>query len=193
MAHQFLKRTHTATLTSRTSLICFPNKLSSEINFIKKLASWNGVPRPAVKCIIHLVLDTTNKSNDNANHLRYWPFTFVSLTIAIVEKVQSNCVKTQYDVNKLSFVAPEIKQLLCLIRLFFIFLVLIVVPITLAKQKRFYQRSVEHAWTDNNRAVYKHLNYCTGSMQHLFVWYCIFEFVTVLRHHPLFKTVTNLI
>ena len=31
-------------LTSRASRICSPNKLSSEINFIKKLASWNGFP-----------------------------------------------------------------------------------------------------------------------------------------------------
>ena len=47
-----------------------------------------------------------------------------------------------------------------------IFLVLIVAPITLAKQK-FYERPVEHAWTDNNSAVYKHLYY-TGGVQHLF-------------------------
>ena len=64
---------------------------------------------------------------------------------------------------KLSFIATlKIKQLfyvICL--LFMIFLVLVVVPITLAKEK-------EH-WiiTDNNSAVYKHLNDCTG-VQHLF-------------------------
>ena len=49
-----------------------------------------------------------------------------------------------------------------------IFLVLIVVPITLAKQKKFYEKSAEHAWADNNSAVYKHLNYCTDGVQHLF-------------------------
>ena len=70
----------------------------------------------------------------------------------------------------MSFVAtPEIKQLFCVIRLLFmIFLVLIAVQITLAKQKRFYKKSAEHAWTDNNSAVYKHLNYYTGGVQHLF-------------------------
>ena len=37
---------------------------------------------------------------------------------------------------KLSFIAtPEIKQLFCVIQLFILFLVLVVVPITLAKQK----------------------------------------------------------
>ena len=30
-----------------------------------------------------------------------------------------------------------------------------------------YERTVEHAWTDNNSAVYKHLDDCTG-VQHLF-------------------------
>ena len=64
---------------------------------------------------------------------------------------------------------PEIKQLFCVIRLLFmIFLVLIVAPSTLAKQKKFYERSVEHAWTNNNCAFYKHLNYYTAGVQHLF-------------------------
>ena len=48
-----------------------------------------------------------------------------------------------------------------------IFHLLVVVPITLAKQKKtLYERTVEHAWTDNNSAVYKHLDDCTG-VQHL--------------------------
>ena len=32
-------------LVERASRICSPNKLSSEINFIKNLASWNGFTR----------------------------------------------------------------------------------------------------------------------------------------------------
>ena len=34
-------------------------------------------------------------------------------------------------------------------------------------QRTLYERAVEHAWTDNNSAVYKHLNDSTG-VQHLF-------------------------
>ena len=34
-------------------------------------------------------------------------------------------------------------------------------------ERTLYERTVEHAWTDNNSAVYKHLNDCTG-VQHLF-------------------------
>ena len=43
---------------------------------------------------------------------------------------------------KLSFIAaPKIKQLFCVIRLLFmIFLVLVVVPITLAKEKEYYMK-----------------------------------------------------
>ena len=33
-------------------------------------------------------------------------------------------------------------------------------------QRTLYERTVEHAWTDNNSAVYKHLNDSTG-VQHL--------------------------
>ena len=49
-----------------------------------------------------------------------------------------------------------------------IFLVPIVVSITLAKQKQFYERSVERALTDNKSTVYKHLKYYTDGVQHLF-------------------------
>ena len=47
------------------SRICSTNKLSSEINFTKKLAYCNGFPRSVVKTIIYQVLNTTDKSTDN--------------------------------------------------------------------------------------------------------------------------------
>ena len=34
-------------------------------------------------------------------------------------------------------------------------------------ERTLYERTVEHAWTDNNSAVYEHLNNYTG-VQHLF-------------------------
>ena len=51
----------TKSLTSGASHICSPNKLPSEINFIKKLGSSNGFPRFVVKRIIHQVLNTTDE------------------------------------------------------------------------------------------------------------------------------------
>ena len=53
-------------LTSHASHICLPNKLSSEINFIKKLASWKGFPIFVAKKIIHQVLNTADESTNNA-------------------------------------------------------------------------------------------------------------------------------
>ena len=47
-------------LTSCASRICSPNKLSSKINFVKKLASWNGFHIFLVKRTIHQVLNTTD-------------------------------------------------------------------------------------------------------------------------------------
>ena len=35
-------------------------------------------------------------------------------------------------------------------------------------ERTLYERKVEHAWTDNNSAVYKHFDDCTG-VQHLLV------------------------
>ena len=66
-----------------------------------------------------------------------------------------------------------------------IFLVLFVVPITLAKQRTLYEWTVEHAWTCNNSAVYKHLNHCTG-VQHLFDIASLH--LSLLHHQHLFKT-----
>ena len=38
-------------LASHVSRICSPDKLSTEINFIKKLAYWNGFPKSVVKTL----------------------------------------------------------------------------------------------------------------------------------------------
>ena len=97
--------------------ICSPNKLSSEINFIKKLASWNSFPIFAAKKIIHQVLNTTYKSSNNTESpgvltiLRlYYSDKGLSLLKSCLCKIWSNCVKThsirlktQYDVNKIEF------------------------------------------------------------------------------------------
>ena len=173
----YVPRTHRTawikSLTSRASRICSPNKLSSEISSIQKLASWS------LKVLFIKYFTQQTKAPIMLNHLRYWSFTFLYLTIAIKNFRYSSLVCARFDLIgsklfpldlgpnmmliKLSFIATlKIKQLfyvICL--LFMIFLVLVVVPITLAKEK-------EH-WiiTDNNSAVYKHLNDCTG-VQHLF-------------------------
>ena len=52
-------------LTLCVSCTCLQNKLSFVINFIKKLASWNGFPGFVVKRIIDKVLNTTDESTNN--------------------------------------------------------------------------------------------------------------------------------
>ena len=106
-------------LTSRASWMCLPNKLSSEINFFKKLASWTFFPTFAVKSIIHQVLNTSDESTNNAESpevlatyvsMSYYSDKGLSLLESCLRKIRSNCIKTrsirfmtQYDVNKIGF------------------------------------------------------------------------------------------
>ena len=95
--------------------------------------------------------------------------------------------------TKLSFTAtPNIKQLLCVIfLLFMIFLVLVAVQITLAKQEESYKKALL-----NVVGLIITVLLQTSQRLHMcptFVWYCVFAFVNFLRHHYPFKTVTNLI
>ena len=119
----YVPRTHRTawikSLTSRASRICSPNKLSSEISFIQKLASWNNFLRSVVKSIIHQVLHTTDESTDNAKspevltiyvRIPYYSDKGLSLLKSCLRKIRSDWVKTlsirfrtQYDVNKIEF------------------------------------------------------------------------------------------
>ena len=104
-------------LTSRASRIYSQNKLSSEINFIKKLASRNGFPKFVGKRITNQVLNITDESTDNAEspevltiyvRMPYYSDKGLSLLKSRSRKIRSNCVKTcsirlktQCDINKI--------------------------------------------------------------------------------------------
>ena len=173
-------------LTLCASHICSLNKLPSEINFIKKLTSWNGFPIFVAKNIIHQVLNTTDETTNNAESHRvltiyvcmpYHSNKRLSLLKSWLRKIRSNCVKTrsirfktQYDVNKIEFYCNTKDKTAVLSNSF------VVYDFScpgcganyIGKTERtLYERTVEHAWTDNNSAVYKHLDDCTG-VQHLF-------------------------
>ena len=122
-------------------------------------------------------------------------FRYSSLGRAKLDLIDSKLVSLDSKLNvllsKLSFIAlQKIKQLLfaiCL--LFIIFLVLVVVPVTLAKQKR---RCIKRQWNKLRltiTAVYKHLNDCAQFTNiyfilRLYICHC-------LRPHHLFNTVRN--
>ena len=94
-----------------------------------------------------------------------------------LRKIRSNCVKirfitfkTQYDVNKIEFYCNTKDKTAVLSDSFVVynFSCRGCGANYIGKTERtLYERTVEHAWTDNNSAVYKHLNDCTG-VQHLF-------------------------
>ena len=166
------------------SHICLANKLSSEINFIKKLGSWKGLLIFVIKNIIHHVLNTIDKSTNHAEslevltiyvHIPYYSNKGLSLLQSC--KIRSNCVKThcnrlktQYDVNKIEFYWNT-KDKIAVFSIWFVvydFSCIGCATNYIGKTERtLYERTVEHVWTDNNSAVYKHLDNCTGA-QHLF-------------------------
>ena len=124
-------------------------------------------------------------------------FRYSSLACAKFDLIASKLVPLDSRLNmmliKLSFIAtPKIKQLFCVIRLLFrIFLVLVVVPITLAKQKELYMKGqlsmlglISTVLFSNISAIAQASNICL--ILRLFIHHC-------LRHHQLFKTVTNFI
>ena len=103
-------------LVTRTSRICAPNKLSSEINTIKKFASWNDFPKSVVNSIINKTLNTPPK-NESSNNIEeknneitiYFRFPYYgdkgfSLFKHCVRKIKSNCKKDQPVTFRLLYV-----------------------------------------------------------------------------------------
>ena len=101
----------------------------------------------------------------------------LSLLKSCLRKIRSNCVKTrsirfktQYDVNKIEFYCNTKDKTAVLSNSFVVYD--FSCPSCGANyigktERTLCERTVEHAWTDNNSAVYKHLDDCT-SVQHLF-------------------------
>ena len=162
--------------------------MSSEINFIKKLTSWNGFPKFVVKRIIHQVLNTTDESTNNSESpevltiyvgMSYYSNKGLWLLKSCLRKIRSNCInsgsnrfKTQYDVNKIEPYCNTKDKTAVLNNSFIVY----DFPcpgcdvIHIGKAERtLYERKVEHAWTNSNSVAYKQccFNDCTG-VQHLF-------------------------
>ena len=85
-------------------------------------------------------------------------------------KTRSIRFKTQYNVNKIEFYCNTKDKTAVLGNSFVVygFSCLGCSANYIGKtEKTLYERTVEHAWTDNGSAIYKHLNDSTG-VQHLF-------------------------
>ena len=55
-------------LTSHAKNICSPNNLNSELQFINRLASWNGFPKFITNKIVKQVINGTNKTNQSTDN-----------------------------------------------------------------------------------------------------------------------------
>ena len=178
------------TLVTRASRICVTNKLSSEINIIKRFASWNEFPKSVVNSIINKTLNTpsnnegpninnTEKSNETTIYFRfrYYGDKGFSLFKSSIRKIKSNCKKDHpfvfrllYDVTKLECFCntkdrtPKLKE-------YFVVYELICSGCNanyVGKTERtLHERCAEHAWDDKDSVVFSHLNECIG-VQHVF-------------------------
>ena len=109
-------------LVIRASRICSTDKLPSEINIIKRFASWNDFPKSVVDSIIKKTLNTpsittdSNDANETNNgvtiyfRVPYYGDKGCSLIKSCIRKIKSNCKKEQsinfrvlYDVTKIDF------------------------------------------------------------------------------------------
>ena len=111
------------------------------------------------------------------NHLRYSPFTFVCLPIAIKEFRDSSLIYAKFDliaskldVNKIEFYRNTKDKTAVLSNSF------VVYDFSCPRcganyigktERTLHENTVKHVWTFKNSAVYKHLGDCTG-VQHLF-------------------------
>ena len=178
------------TLVTRASRICVTNKLSSEINIIKRFASWNEFPKSVVNSIINKTLNTpsnnegpninnTEKSNETTIYFRfrYYGDKGFSLFKSSIRKIKSNCKEDHpfvfrllYDVTKLECFCntkdrtPKLKE-------YFVVYELICSGCNanyVGKTERtLHERCAEHGWHDKDSVVFNHLNECIG-VQHMF-------------------------
>ena len=128
------------------------------------------------------MLNTTEESTSNAESPRaltiyvrmsYYSDKRLSLLKSCLRKIRSNCVKTRsirfktlYDVNKIEFYC-NIKNKTAVWSNSFVVYDFSCPGCSanyISKTERIlYERTVEHAWTDNNSAAYKHLDDFTGA------------------------------
>ena len=96
-------------LVTRASHICAPNKLSSEINTIKKFASWNDFPKSVVNSISNKTLNTP-PNNESSNNIEEKTMKLRSIFAFLIM-----VIKAFHYLNiafvKLNLIAKKISQL----------------------------------------------------------------------------------
>ena len=177
------------TLVTRASRVCAPNKLSSEINIIKRFASWKDFPKSVVNSITNETVNTpsknegpninnTEKSNEITIYFRfpYYGDKGFSLFKFYIRKIKSNCKKDHpivfrplYDVTKLEFFCDTKDRTPKLNESFAVYE--FICPGCNANyvgktERTLHEICAEHAWDDKDSVVLNHLNECIG-VQHM--------------------------
>ena len=155
---------------------CSTDKLSCEINIIKRFALWNDSPKLIVNSIIYKTLkrpsitadsNDANKSNNGVTIyfcVPYYGDKGCSLIKSYIRKIKSNCKKEQsinfrvlYDVTKVDFFCSTKDKTLTLNQSFVVNE--FVCPGCSANyvgktEKTSFKRNVEHAWNDKDSVVH---------------------------------------
>ena len=169
-------------LTSRTKNICSPNHPNSELQFLKRLASWNGFPKFFTNNIVKQVINGTNKTNQSTENtdseLTIWfrvPFCGdknAQFANSCIRKIRRYCKKNinlkfrlLYDTTKLEFFCNNKDKTPFLSNSFVVYR--FNCPGCAASyigktERTLHVRYIEHAWTDKSSAIYTHINECEG-------------------------------
>ena len=167
-------------LVTRASYICLTYKLPSEINTIKRFASWNDFPKSVVNSIINKTLITpsvteaSHDANETSNEVTiyfcapYYGGKGCLLIKFCIRKIKSNCKKERsitfrvlYDVPKIDFFCSTKDKTSTLNQSFVVYE--FVCPGCSANyvgktERTFFERNVEHASSDKDSVVNIHLN-----------------------------------
>ena len=169
-------------VTSHAKNISSPNHLNSELQFIKRLASWNSFPKFITNKIVKQVINGTNKTNPSTGNtdseLTIWfrlPFCgdkSAQLANSCIRKIWHYCKKNVslkfrllYDTNKLEFFCnnKDKTPFLCNSFVVYRFNCPGCAASYIGKTERtLHECSIEPAWTDKNSAIYTHINECEG-------------------------------
>ena len=178
------------TLVTRASRICAPNKLSSEINIIKRFVSCNDFPQAVVNSIINKTVNTpSNNEGPNINNAEksneitiYFRFPYYgdkafSLFKSCIRKIKSNCKKDHpvlfrllYDGTKLEFFCNTKDRTPKLNESFVVYEFICTgcnANYVGKSERTLHERCAEHVWDDKDNVVFNHLNQCIG-VQHIF-------------------------
>ena len=167
-------------LVTRAKRLCSASTLKVEICYIKKLASWNGFRRKTVNSLINKILKPTVIENApvDENCITIWircPYLGKEgdfLTKSLMRKIKRCCKKERtlrfkllHDTTKVSFFTNTKDKTPVMNQSFVVYKFMCpgCSSTYIGKTERtLHERTIEHAWNDNNSAIKNHVMNCEG-------------------------------